>query len=108
MATLTVPIFRRLAQLGLCLSACVTLACSGGTASVDGGRGGDRGAAGGTGGASNSGGTGAYKDLTVSNNDWVDFAPGTYFFYNATIKITGGTVTCIIWYGLAPHALRLL
>ncbi|MGY3492303.1 pilus assembly protein TadG-related protein [Bradyrhizobium sp. USDA 4502] len=42
----------------------------------------------------NSGGTGAYKDLTVSNNDWVDFAPGTYFFYNATIKITGGTVTC--------------
>jgi hypothetical protein len=59
MATLTVPIFRRLAQLGLCLSACVTLACSGGTASVDGGRGGDRGAAGGTGGASNTGGTGA-------------------------------------------------
>jgi len=42
----------------------------------------------------NSGGTGAYKDLTVSNNDWVDFLPGTYFFYNATIKITGGTVTC--------------
>jgi hypothetical protein len=42
----------------------------------------------------NSGGTGAYKDLSVSNNDWVDFAPGTYFFYNATIKITGGTVTC--------------
>jgi hypothetical protein len=42
----------------------------------------------------NSGGTGAYNDLTVSNNDWVDFAPGTYFFYNATIKITGGAVTC--------------
>lgn len=42
----------------------------------------------------NSGGTGAYKDLSVSNNDWVDFAPGTYFFYNATIKITGGTITC--------------
>jgi hypothetical protein len=42
----------------------------------------------------NSGGTGAYKDLSVSTNDWVDFAPGTYFFYNATIKISGGTVTC--------------
>jgi Flp pilus assembly protein TadG len=40
----------------------------------------------------NSGG--AYKGLSVSNNDWVDFAPGTYFFYNAIIKITGGTVTC--------------
>src|SRR5262249_49141846 len=42
----------------------------------------------------NSGGTGAYKDLSVSTGDYVDFAPGTYFFYNATIKITGGTVTC--------------
>ena len=59
MATLTVPIFRRLAQLGLCLSACVTLACNGGTASVDGGRGGDTGAAGGAGGGSNTGGIGA-------------------------------------------------
>jgi hypothetical protein len=42
----------------------------------------------------NSGGTGAYKDLSVSTGDYVDFAPGTYFFYNATIKINGGTVTC--------------
>jgi hypothetical protein len=42
----------------------------------------------------NSAGTGAYKNLSVSNGDYVDFAPGTYFFYNATIKITGGTVTC--------------
>src|SRR5258706_1724381 len=39
----------------------------------------------------NSAGTGAYKDLSVSNGDYVNFAPGTYFFYNATIKITGGT-----------------
>jgi hypothetical protein len=37
--------------------------------------------------------TGAYKDLTVGNGDTATFAPGTYFFYNATIKITGGTVT---------------
>jgi hypothetical protein len=38
--------------------------------------------------------TGAYKDLTVGNGDTATFAPGTYFFYNAAIKITGGTVTC--------------
>ena len=37
--------------------------------------------------------TGAYGDLTVTTGDTVTFAPGTYFFYNATIKITGGTVT---------------
>jgi Flp pilus assembly protein TadG len=37
--------------------------------------------------------TGAYGDLTVGTGDTVNFAPGTYFFYNATIKITGGTVT---------------
>jgi hypothetical protein len=42
----------------------------------------------------NSGGMGAYKDLSVSTGDYVDFAPGTYFFYNAKIKITGGTVIC--------------
>lgn len=42
----------------------------------------------------NSEGTGAYKDLSVSEKEWVDFLPGTYFFYNAAIKITGGTVTC--------------
>jgi hypothetical protein len=36
--------------------------------------------------------TGAYGDLTVTNGDNVTFAPGTYFFYNATIKINGGTV----------------
>ena len=29
----------------------------------------------------------------MANGDTVNFAPGTYFFYNATIKITGGTVT---------------
>ena len=29
----------------------------------------------------------------MGNGDTVNFAPGTYFFYNATIKITGGTVT---------------
>ncbi|SFP55003.1 Flp pilus assembly protein TadG [Bradyrhizobium sp. Ghvi] len=38
--------------------------------------------------------TGAYGSLTVTTGDWLDFAPGTYVFYNATIKINGGTVTC--------------
>lgn len=38
--------------------------------------------------------TGAYGNLTVTTGDWLDFAPGTYVFYNATIKINGGTVTC--------------
>jgi hypothetical protein len=37
--------------------------------------------------------TGAYGNLTVSTNDTATFAAGTYFFYNAAIKITGGTVT---------------
>ncbi|MDO9461475.1 MAG: pilus assembly protein TadG-related protein [Alphaproteobacteria bacterium] len=41
----------------------------------------------------NSSGTGAYGNLTVGNGDTATFAPGTYFFYNAAIKITGGTVT---------------
>jgi hypothetical protein len=31
----------------------------------------------------------------VTTGDYVTFAaPGTYFFYNANIKINGGTVTC--------------
>ena len=37
-----------------------------------------------------------YSDLTVNggaNPGKLDFAPGTYFFYNATISF-GGTVTC--------------
>jgi hypothetical protein len=37
--------------------------------------------------------TGAYGNLTVSTGDTVNFAPGTYFFYDAAIKINGGTVT---------------
>jgi hypothetical protein len=36
--------------------------------------------------------TGAYGDLTCTTGDTVTFAPGTYFFYNAAIKINGGTV----------------
>jgi hypothetical protein len=36
--------------------------------------------------------TGAYGNLTVTTGDNVTFNPGTYFFYNATIKINGGTV----------------
>src|SRR5262249_18820079 len=35
----------------------------------------------------NSGGTGAYKNLSVTTGDYVTFSAGTYFFYNATIKI---------------------
>lgn len=38
----------------------------------------------------NSAGTGAYGDFTVSNGDKYVLDPGTYFFYKATIKITGG------------------
>ncbi len=37
--------------------------------------------------------TGAYGNLTVPNGNTVTFAAGTYFFYNATIKINGGTVS---------------
>ncbi|MBN8956099.1 MAG: pilus assembly protein TadG, partial [Rhizobiales bacterium] len=36
--------------------------------------------------------TGAYGDLTVTGSS-VTFNAGTYFFYNAKIKINGGTVT---------------
>jgi Putative Flp pilus-assembly TadE/G-like len=36
--------------------------------------------------------TGAYGNLTVTTGDNITFTPGTYFFYNATIKINGGTV----------------
>lgn len=35
-----------------------------------------------------------YRNLTCTNGKTVDFSPGTYFFYNATIRINGGTVTC--------------
>ncbi|MGY2905433.1 pilus assembly protein TadG-related protein [Bradyrhizobium sp. URHC0002] len=40
----------------------------------------------------NSGGTGAYGNFTVSNGDKYVLDPGTYFFYNATIKMTGGNL----------------
>jgi hypothetical protein len=36
--------------------------------------------------------TGAYGNLSVTTGDNVTFNPGTYFFYNAAIKINGGTV----------------
>src|SRR6266480_3943309 len=38
--------------------------------------------------------TNLYRNLTCNNGNTVDFLPGTYFFYGATIKINGGTVTC--------------
>jgi hypothetical protein len=38
--------------------------------------------------------TGAYGSLTVQTGDYVNFAPGTYFFYSAKISIHGGNVTC--------------
>jgi hypothetical protein len=38
--------------------------------------------------------SGAYGNLTVTTGDAIDFRPGTYFFYNAAIKINGGSVTC--------------
>jgi len=37
--------------------------------------------------------TNLYGDLTCTNGNAVNFSQGTYFFYNATIKITGGTIT---------------
>ncbi|WP_042335346.1 pilus assembly protein TadG-related protein [Bradyrhizobium sp. DOA9] len=40
------------------------------------------------------GSKGAYTRLTVSTGEYVDFKPGTYFFYGAAISITGGTVVC--------------
>ena len=59
---LTASALRRVARLGLCLSGCMTLACSGGAASVDGGRGGDTGPTGGSsasGGSTGAGGSGS-------------------------------------------------
>lgn len=36
--------------------------------------------------------SGVYSDLTVNSGGTLNFAPGTYFFYNATISL-GGTVS---------------
>ncbi|MGY4320578.1 pilus assembly protein TadG-related protein [Bradyrhizobium sp. JR3.5] len=38
--------------------------------------------------------TNLYGNLSCTNGDTVAFSPGTYFFYNATITINGGTVSC--------------
>lgn len=40
--------------------------------------------------APNSAGTGAYGNFTVQNGDKYVLDPGTYFFYKANIKMTGG------------------
>lgn len=40
--------------------------------------------------APNSAGTGAYGSFTVQNGDKYVLDPGTYFFYKANIKMTGG------------------
>ncbi|MBB4398056.1 MULTISPECIES: TadG family pilus assembly protein [unclassified Bradyrhizobium] len=40
--------------------------------------------------APNSAGTGAYGSFTVQNGDKYVLDPGTYFFYKANIKVTGG------------------
>jgi hypothetical protein len=60
--------------------------------------------------APNSGGgsTAAYTKLTVQNNEWVNFAPGTYIFYNAAINITGGYVSCTTCTSTAGVTLVLL
>jgi hypothetical protein len=54
------------------------------------------------------GSTAAYTKLTVQNNEWVDFAPGTYIFYNAAINITGGYVSCTTCTSTAGVTLVLL
>ncbi|TGN88990.1 pilus assembly protein TadG [Bradyrhizobium yuanmingense] len=38
--------------------------------------------------------TNLYRNLTCTTGDTVDFSPGTYFFYNGTIRFNGGTITC--------------
>lgn len=40
--------------------------------------------------APNSAGSGAYGSFSVQNSDKYVLDPGTYFFYKATIKVTGG------------------
>lgn len=40
--------------------------------------------------APNGAGSGAYGNFTVQNGDKYVLDPGTYFFYKATIKVTGG------------------
>jgi Flp pilus assembly protein TadG len=38
--------------------------------------------------------TNLYRNLSCTTGNAVNFSPGTYFFYNGTIKLNGGTVTC--------------
>jgi hypothetical protein len=42
----------------------------------------------------NFSGSGAYKEFTIGSKEYLDFSPGTYFFYNAKIRISGGAVVC--------------
>jgi Flp pilus assembly protein TadG len=39
-------------------------------------------------------GGGSNRTLTVSNGNTLNFAPGTYFFYNASLSFQGGTIQC--------------
>jgi hypothetical protein len=54
------------------------------------------------------GSTAAYTKLTVTTGDYVDFAPGTYFFYGAAININGGTVTCTACTGKGTFGVTLV
>jgi hypothetical protein len=54
------------------------------------------------------GSTAAYTKLTVTTGDYVDFAPGTYFFYGAAININGGTVTCTACTGTGTSGVTLV
>jgi hypothetical protein len=54
------------------------------------------------------GNTAAYTKLSVTTGDYVDFAPGTYFFYGAAININGGTVTCTVCTGKTTFGVTLV
>jgi hypothetical protein len=54
------------------------------------------------------GSTAAYTRLSVTTGEYVNFAPGTYFFYGAAININGGTVTCTACTGIGTSGVTLV
>jgi len=50
------------------------------------------------------------SDLQMANGDNIVVTPGTYFFWNSSIKITGGTLTCLgcdVTTGVGVHIVLL-
>jgi hypothetical protein len=54
------------------------------------------------------GSTAAYTKLSVTTGDYVNFTPGTYFFYGAAININGGTVTCTACTGVGTLGVTIV